>query len=359
LRLGRYRIIDRVALGGMAEIFKAETGNGKFIAIKKILPQYTKNEKFIKMFFDEAKIMISLRHPNIVQLYDFGKVGDDYFLALEWVEGKPLSSLIHQQKKQRVIFPPGLSAYVMLEILCGLEYAHGRKDAYNRQLGIVHRDISPPNVLVSTDGEVKIADFGIAKAESNVSFTNPGVLKGKYSYMSPEQANGLDIDERSDLFSCGTMFYELLTTSRLFLGHTDMETLKNVREKSPQPLAEEAPYLQPELIGVIDKALQKKAGRRYQTATEMANELEKVYEKFYAGDDRQALRGFFQFLYPRTPIFTDKQEKRQMIEYWGKNLAHIADSKVEQPSWFLQNWKWVSMVLGGLLLLGIVLMILF
>lgn len=339
MRLGRYRILDRVAIGGMAEIFRGEGGGGKLIAIKKILPQHTKNEKFVKMFFDEAKIMISLRHPNVVQLYDFGKVEEDFFLALEWIEGKALSSLVHQQKKQRVIFPPGVAAYIMLEILCGLEYAHGRKDAYNRQLGIVHRDLSPPNILVSIFGDVKIADFGIAKAESNVSFTNPGVLKGKYSYMSPEQANGLDLDERSDIFSCGTMFYELVTSSRLFLGQTDLETLKSVREKEPEPLEQVAPHLHPELIRVINKALQKKLSRRYQSAAEMANDLEQVYENYYAADNREALRGFFQFLYPRAPIYNDKQEKRAMIEYWGKNLAHIADSRVEQPTMLKKLWN--------------------
>lgn len=344
MRLGRYRIVNRVAVGGMAEIYRAETGGGKMIAIKKILPQHTSNEKFIKMFFDEAKIMISLRHPNLVQLYDFGRVENDYFLALEWVEGKALSNLIHQQKKQRVPFPPGLVCYVMMEILCGLEYAHGRKDAYNRQLGIVHRDISPPNVLVSVEGEVKVADFGIAKAESNASFTNPGVLKGKYSYMSPEQAEGEELDERSDIFSCGTLFYEMLTSSRLFLGQTDLETLKNVREKRPDDLRVFMPHLPQELIEVIDKALQKRRNRRYQSATEMANDLERVYNRHYAEDGKEALRGFFQFLYPRAGIYADKAQKRAVIEYWGK-LAQQPEPPAEPPPDPSDPKRWLKKLL--------------
>ncbi len=324
MRIGRYRILNRVAVGGMAEIFRAETSSGKIIAIKKILPQHTANDKFIKMFFDEAKIMISLRHPNIVQLYDFGRVGDDYFLALEWIEGKALSSIIYQQKRQRIPFPVGVACYTMLEILCGLEYAHSRKDSYNRNLDIVHRDISPPNVLISVDGDVKIADFGIAKAASNVSFTNPGVLKGKYSYMSPEQASGYELDQRSDIYSCGTLFYELLGSVRLFLGDTDVDTLNNVRRKRVPRLIKQFPYIPRQLEKIIMRALQRSLSKRYQDAASMANDLERVYDLYYSSDDREALKGFFQFLYPRAQIYRDKEKKKSVIEYWGTQVLHMS-----------------------------------
>lgn len=353
MRIGRYRILNRVASGGMAEIYRAEVGGNRLLAIKKILPQHISNEKFIKMFFDEAKIMITLRHPNIVQIYDFGKVENDYFLALEWVEGKALSSLIHQQKKQRLSFPPGVATYIILEMLCGLEYAHTRKDAYNRELGVVHRDISPPNVLISIAGEVKVADFGIAKAGSNVSQTNPGVLKGKYSYMSPEQANGLEIDARSDIFSCGIMLYEMLTSTRLFLGDSDVETLKNVREKEVEGLARQLPHLPSDLIAVVEKALQRKLSKRYQSAHEMANDLEKVWNRHYEADNNEALRGFFQFLYPRAPIYTDNDAKHLVIAQWNQRLSQLPSLPELRP-WWHRHWHWLLAVLLSVILLSVV-----
>ena len=320
-KIGRYRILNRVAVGGMAEIFRAETTAGKIIAIKKILPEHTNNQKFIRMFFDEAKIMLTLKHPNIVQLYDFGRVENDYFLAMEWVEGKPLSSLIHQQKKQRVPFPPGLVCYIALEIICGLEYAHTRRDSYNRELGIVHRDISPPNILVSKEGEVKIADFGIAKAASNVSFTNPGILKGKYSYMSPEQANGKNLDARSDIFSCATMFYEMLASTRLFLGDTDLATLYNVRKKKIPSLAGHNVSIPSDFEKVIMRGLRRSRFSRYQSTREMANDLENVYNSNFADISSESLKGFFQFLLPRAPIYENEEEKRRVIADWGYRIA--------------------------------------
>jgi serine/threonine protein kinase len=183
-RFGRYRIAQKIGIGGMAEVYRAETSSDKGIAIKKIMASFTNSEKFIKMFLDEAKIMITLRHPNIVELYDFGKIEDVYYLAMEYVNGKPLGSLIRRQIKKRMMFPPGLAVYVAMEICSGLDYAHNKKDSFNQVVNIVHRDISPPNILISWDGEVKIADFGIAKAANKVILTKPGILKGKFSYMS-------------------------------------------------------------------------------------------------------------------------------------------------------------------------------
>ncbi len=209
---GKYYLVDKIATGGMAEIFKAKSistaGFEKIQVIKRILAHLSSNDEFVTMFIDEAKISVSLQHANIVQIYDFGKIRDNYFIAMEWVDGKDVKLVLRKLAGRRKILPEEFAVYIAHELCKGLDYAHRKTDMQGRDLGIVHRDMSPSNVLVSYDGEIKIADFGIAKAEMSQYDTKDGVLKGKFEYMSPEQARGESVTQQSDLFSASWSVYD-------------------------------------------------------------------------------------------------------------------------------------------------------
>jgi eukaryotic-like serine/threonine-protein kinase len=230
---GKYFLIDKLATGGMAEIYKAKTfgvdGFEKQLAIKRILPHCSADKEFIGMLIDEAKLSVLLSHTNIVQVYDLGKVGDDYFISMEFINGSNLREVLNRAKELDEKFSEDIVVYIISEVCKGLDYAHAKKDSDGNPLNIVHRDISPQNILLSFEGEVKIVDFGIAKAAMNISHTMAGILKGKISYMSPEQALGKPIDRKTDIFSTGLMLYELLTGDKLFTGETQFEVLKKIR----------------------------------------------------------------------------------------------------------------------------------
>ncbi len=230
---GKYFLIDKLATGGMAEIYKAKTfgvdGFEKLLAIKRILPHCASDKDFIKMLIDEAKLSVLLSHTNIVQVYDLGKVGEDYFISMEYISGINLREVLNRLKDTGSPLAEELVCYIISEICKGLDYAHSKKDSDGKPLNIVHRDISPQNILISFEGEVKIVDFGIAKAAMNISHTMAGILKGKISYMSPEQALGKPIDRKTDIFSTGLMLYELLTGEKFFTGETQFEVLKKIR----------------------------------------------------------------------------------------------------------------------------------
>src|SRR3990167_8278271 len=223
-QFGRYFLLDKLAVGGMAEIYKAKTfgvdGFEKLLVIKRILPHCAADSEFITMLIDEAKLSVLLSHTNIVQVYDLGKVGDDYFISMEFIDGSNLRQLLQRAAESETKLPVEICVYIMSEICKGLDYAHRKKDHHNQPLHIVHRDISPQNILISYDGEVKIVDFGIAKAAMNMSQTTTGILKGKVSYMSPEQALGKPLYNRTDIFSSALVFYEMLVGKKLFSGET-------------------------------------------------------------------------------------------------------------------------------------------
>src|SRR5262245_26827807 len=235
----------------MAEVFRAKAtgveGFEKLVAIKRILPNIAEDDEFITMFIDEAKIAVQLTHANIAQIYDLGKIDDSYFIALEFVWGKDLRTIFERARKRGEILPIALSCYVISRICEGLDYAHRKRDAQGDDLQIVHRDVSPQNLLVSYEGEVKIIDFGIAKAANKASKTQAGILKGKFGYMSPEQVRGLPLDRRSDIFSVGIVLYELLTGERLFLGESDFSTLEKVRNVEIMPPTLHNPKIPEEL----------------------------------------------------------------------------------------------------------------
>src|SRR5256885_4362879 len=204
-QFGKYQLIRKIGTGGMAEVYLARTtvaqGLNKTLVIKKIHSAYARSKQFVTMFVDEAKIALGLNHPNIIQVFDFGAVGDTYFLAMEYVEGIDLLRLLQEAARARVRLPYGISAYIVQQVVKGLDYAHRKTDEFGQPLGIVHRDISPQNILLSWDGGVKIVDFGIARARD--VHEEQGVIKGKFAYMSPEQARGDAVDCRSDVFAAG------------------------------------------------------------------------------------------------------------------------------------------------------------
>ncbi|HEY0254490.1 MAG TPA: serine/threonine-protein kinase, partial [Kofleriaceae bacterium] len=273
-QFGKYQLIRKIGTGGMAEVYLARTsvaqGLNKTLVIKKIHTAYARSRQFVAMFVDEAKIALGLNHPNIIQVFDFGAVGDTYFLAMEYNEGIDLLRLLQEAAKARVRLPYGLSAYIIQQLAKGLDYAHRKTDEFGEPLCIVHRDISPQNVLLSWDGSIKIVDFGIARARD--VHEEAGVIKGKFAYMSPEQARGDAVDSRSDVFAAGIVLYELVCARPLFHGK-GKEALEMVKSGNiPRP-RDFAPELPASLEATILKALAFHRADRFQTARDLQHEL--------------------------------------------------------------------------------------
>jgi serine/threonine protein kinase len=277
---GKYSIIEKIGSGGMAEIYKAALkgldGFEKILVIKKILPGYANNPSFIKMLVAEAKLSSLLHHPNIVQIYELGEEEKQYYVAMEYVHGKDLLKILSQCAKMKRAIPLEAVLYVVAEVAAALDYAHRATDLRGQPLGIIHRDVSPSNIICSYDGNVKIMDFGVAKAKTQTGDkTRVGVLKGKIGYMSPEQVMGKELDNRSDLFSLGVILYECIVLKRLFLGKTDLETLLNIRDVRIEQKLEKYRELIPAPIeAIIRKALAKEPDQRYQTASELREALQ-------------------------------------------------------------------------------------
>ncbi|MDY0058593.1 MAG: protein kinase [Myxococcota bacterium] len=275
--LQRYNVIERLDAGGMAEVFKGKAtsiqGIEKLVAIKRILPSLTKHKKFVSMFLDEARLSMHLSHANIVQVFDLGVADNTYFIVMEYVEGTNLRVIAEAARKTGYRIPVPHSIYLMMEVCKALGYAHTKKDGNGRPLGIVHRDVSPPNILLSLEGEVKLTDFGLAKAQSQLENTEPGVVKGKFSYLSPESAYGEEVDHRSDIFACGIILWELLAAQRLFLGATDLETLERVRRCQVPSVIPHNPEVAPELDAILQRALARKPQDRFSSAQEMGDQL--------------------------------------------------------------------------------------
>lgn len=275
---GKYRLMDLLARGGMAEVFKAKShgveGFEKILVVKRILAELSENPEFVEMFINEAKIAVTLSHANIVQVFDLGLADETYFIAMEYVAGYDLATVLRRGRKYGKPLPPELAVYVVSEVAKGLDYAHRRRDADMQPLGIVHRDVSPQNVLLSYEGEVKLTDFGIAKARTSVADgTESGVLKGKYAYMSPEQARGKDVDGRTDIFALGTVLYEALAGSNPFLTASTYETLQRVREGHVAPIRENARHVPEELAVIVDQAMRLDPDERHENAGRFYEDL--------------------------------------------------------------------------------------
>jgi TonB family protein len=277
---GQYTLLERIAIGGMAEVWKARMkgveGFQKTVAIKKILPHLTDSSDFVTMFIDEAKLAAQLNHNNIIHIYDLGKINDDYFIAMEYVDGKDLRAILNQARADSRPLPMGLALFVGSRLASALDHAHRQKDFEGRSLGLVHRDVSPQNVLISYEGDIKLCDFGIVKAVTKASKTQMGALKGKLQYMSPEQAWGRPVDARSDLFSLGSLLFEMLTGRRLFSGESEMSVLDAVREGRIQAPRDLDPRLPLEINALVLKALARDPDDRFQTASEMQREIDSI-----------------------------------------------------------------------------------
>ncbi len=273
----RYRVIDRLEAGGMAEVFRGEAlsvqGFKKQVAIKRVLPHLAQNKSFIRMFLDEARLGARLTHANIVTVFDIGAADNTYFIVMEFVDGANLKHVLETLKKlgQR----PGVKEllYIGLEICKGLSHAHNLRDDNGKLLHIVHRDISPPNILITRGGEVKVTDFGLAKATTQLEKTDPGVVKGKFSYLSPEAAMGKEVDARADVFAVGILLWEAIAGKRLFLGESDYETVKRVQRAEVPSLRTVNPEIDEQLDALLQKSMAKDRDDRFQTAQELGDAI--------------------------------------------------------------------------------------
>ncbi|NLD36997.1 MAG: protein kinase [Desulfatiglans sp.] len=278
-QFGKYKLLNRVAEGGMAELYMAKLsgyeGFEKLVAIKKILPHLAEETNLIKAFIDEAKLAAFLQHPNIVQIYDFGSVHDTYYIAMEYLYGKDLKIVIKQYKEKGMMLSLENALYIATQVCAGIDYAHKLKDFQGKPLNIIHRDIGPHNVFITYDGQVKIIDFGIAKAATQVNKTQHGSIKGKITYMSPEQAKGEKIDHRSDIYAMGILLYEMVTHERMFDGEINYNLFKKVLESEYIPAQHLNRELPEDLCRIIDKALEKNPDMRYQSAEEMLTDIER------------------------------------------------------------------------------------
>ncbi|AGC46443.1 serine/threonine protein kinase [Myxococcus stipitatus DSM 14675] len=307
---GKYLLLERINVGGMAEVFIAKAfgveGFERILAIKKILPTMAEDEEFITMFIDEARISVQLNHANIVHIHELGKHDDTYFIAMEYVAGRDVRTILERYRRRKEIMPTAQAVFVASKLCDGLDYAHRKKDARGQDLHIIHRDVSPQNVLISYEGEVKVIDFGIAKAANRSQKTQAGILKGKFGYMSPEQVRGMPIDRRSDIFAVGVLLYEMLTGEKLFVGESDFSTLEKVRNADVPLPREFNPNIPPGLEKVVLKALAREPEDRYQWGSDLAEDL-------------------MRFLLAGDAIYSSKHLSSYMKEAFAEDLLREAE----------------------------------
>jgi serine/threonine protein kinase len=316
-RFGKYTLIDRIAVGGMAEIFLARQagleGFEKTIVIKRIRPHLSSQKSFVKMFLNEAKLAAQLNHPNIVQIYDLGKIAESYFIAMEYIFGRDMRRIIPKADGMGIPFPMVYALKIASSVCEGLYYAHQKMDIYGAPLNIVHRDVTPENIFVSFDGTVKVLDFGIAKAANQIEQTKAGEIKGKLSYMSPEQCMGKPLDSRSDIFSLGVVLYEWITGFKLFTGESEVGILKSITEgKIYAPSYFKADI--PEAVEkILMKALEKDREKRYQGAWDMQYDIDQFLSQYEFTPSNIHLSNFLK------QLFSDEleEEKKRLMSRQG------------------------------------------
>jgi serine/threonine-protein kinase len=332
-QFGKYILLERLAAGGMAEVYLSKsTGAGgvnKFVAIKRILPQYSDHQEFIEMFKEEAKIAVNLNHGNVVSIYDFGVERGQFFLVMEYVEGRNLRQILNELKKSNAQFTIEQIVYMMKEVAAGLDHAHRCIDGTTgKPLNIVHRDMSPQNIMVSFEGEVKIIDFGIAKAETQLEATKAGTLKGKYGYMSPEQANGEPIDYRTDIFSLGIVLWELLANDRLFISNSEAAILRKIRDCQVPSIRKINPSVPPELERIVNKALAKDAKLRYSSAAELHRDLNRFLNTQYPEFSPQDFSVFMKNAFATAFL----EQRKKLVEFAKVQSAPAEDKTLVTPS---------------------------
>ena len=340
----RYRVLSRIASGGMAEVFLAESagieGFKKQVAIKRVLPHLSEKKRFISMFLDEARLSASLSHSNVAQVFDIG-VGDNaYFIVMEYVDGADLKAVIEYMKRENQRFPIESACFIAAKICEGLTYAHELTGTDGTQLQIVHRDMSPPNVLITKHGEIKIVDFGLAKATSQLEKSEAGIIKGKFSYLSPEAAQGQEVDARTDIFAVGIILWEMLSGKRLFLADTDFGTVKLVQQAQIPSLRAENPAIPPELEAILARSLSRDPANRYHSARDLGrdltNHLYKMGRPVSAYDIAELVRGAMaqrKKAQPDKGSIIDKLIEEALLEFTSlqDDKAAPATARVDEP----------------------------
>ena len=336
---GRFQLLERIASGGMADVFKArmtgEEGFEKIVAIKRILPHLATNEGFITMFVDEAKLAAQLTHNNIIHIYELGKVDAWHYIAMEYVDGKDLRSILKMGRDRAFPLAPELALFITSRIASALDYAHRRPAPDGRELNLVHRDVSPQNILISWEGDIKLCDFGVAKAATKVGTTISGALKGKLQYMSPEQAWGKNIDRRSDIFSLGAVLFEMLAGRNLFEGDTDLNILEKVRAGQVVPPSSVNPEISSRIDEIVARALAKEPQDRYQHASDLEKDLLSVLYSYQPSPGPADLAIYLHRLLETPPAATDEdieaafaaaQRPREESPKKGKGLVRATRS---------------------------------
>ncbi|MFA6147127.1 MAG: protein kinase [bacterium] len=315
-RFGKYLLLEKLATGGMAQLYRAKIigveGFEKFIAIKQILPHLAHEEELITSFIDEAKLAALLNHQNVVQIYDFGSMENSYFITMEFLFGKDLRAVNAKAREKGTPVSLENALYLISKVCAGLDYAHKLKDFQGKSLNIIHRDISPQNVFLTYEGDVKIVDFGIAKAASQSTITQVGMIKGKVAYMSPEQAAGKVIDHRSDIFATGILLYELVAGGRMFKGDDTLQILSKVREAEFTPLGTLKGGLPEKLYDIAAKALAKDPEDRYQSCADMQADIEECIFRLNLRPSGRTMAEYLKLLFA------------EEIEAEGQRMANAA-----------------------------------
>jgi serine/threonine protein kinase len=370
IEFGKYLLLAKIASGGMADLFHGKIvsvkGFEKAVAIKKLLPHLTDDTSLVNMFINEAKLAALLTHQNIVQIYDLGSIEGTYFIAMEYLHGKDLRAMSTKARKRTAPLPAEFALYILSRVCAGLDYAHKLKDFQGNRLNIIHRDISPQNVIVTYEGEVKIVDFGIAKAATHSSETKVGIIKGKLAYMSPEQAAGKAIDHRSDIFSAGILLYELLTHRRMFEG-SEMEVLDRVRKAEFVPAETLVPTLAPRCTGILRRALAKDPDARYQSCAEMLTDLEESLSAFSVRPGAELLSHYMKGLFAeeitaellvlqeaQTQI-TPLEYSREVVDATMTEAQAAADAPKEAPPGSEGHRRWLGIWAAAALMLAMIL----
>lgn len=368
-KFGKYQLLDKIATGGMAELYRAKLtgaeGFEKLIAIKKILPHLSCEGELVKAFIDEAKLAALLQNENIVQIYDFGNLEGEYFIAMEYLFGKDLRTITKKASARNTPLNLQSILYIASRICAGLDYSHNLRDLQGKPLNIIHRDVNPQNIFVTYAGQVKLIDFGIAKAASHNTTTHEGLIKGKLAYMSPEQANGEIIDHRTDIYSTGIILYELLADKRMFEGEA-LQIYPKVRRAQFEPPEKVISDVPPKLYEILHRALAKEREDRYQSGGDMLADVE---ECAYLIDSRPNTRSFAEYikslfeeefaaeeltLWAKTQIFSAAEdaepEQSTETEKFGKTvvLPGIGITAKQKP----KSWRFALVV--GLVILGMI-----
>lgn len=330
-RLGRYEVVGRLATGGMAEILLARVvgpqGFVRAVVLKRILDHLATREDFRHMFLDEARIVSRIHHDNVVQVHELGEEDGELFLAMEYLQGETVAGLMRRLVRDGERLPLALAAHIVAEAAAGLHAAHELVDEQGDPLGLVHRDASPHNLFVTYDGSVKLLDFGIARASGRFTQTEAGQIKGKFAYMSPEQCRGQPLDRRSDVFTLGTVLYELSTTRRLFVRDNDMATMRAVCREPLSPPSAYADGYPPELESICLRALERPRASRFASAEELAGQLREVVHRLASGDPRHELGQLMQQHFAERIASKDEMLRRLRA---GEHTMEVSAGEVDQ-----------------------------